>query len=52
MEPHLGWVRKTAVGPALHFLLPSCGSVAVGRLMEGPTPQMTLPVFTGDRNSE
>ena len=36
-----GWTSATAAGPALHFSLPSFSSVAVGKLIEGPMPQVT-----------
>jgi len=36
----LGWIRTTAVGPALHFPEPNWSSVAVSIISEGPIPQM------------
>ena len=41
----------TAVGPALHFSVPSVGCVVEGRLKTGPTPQMS-PSERGARKNE
>ncbi len=48
----LGWIRTTAVGPALHLPEPNWSSVAVSIMIEGPTPQMTLPGSAGERKTE
>src|SRR4029077_16470779 len=45
-----GMVSNTRPGPALHFPLPSSESVAVGNVIVGPTPQISLPEFAGERN--
>ena len=44
-------VRATTAGPAAHMPLPSSESVAVGRVMVGPTPQINFPDLAGDRNT-
>ena len=44
-------VSATAAGPMLHWLVPNSGSVAVGRVNVGPTPQMSSPGFAGDRKN-
>jgi hypothetical protein len=43
--------RTTAVGPTLHFSVPSVGWFVDGRLMAGPTPQMSRP-FDGDKKND
>ena len=42
-------VSITKLGPALHLPLPSSESVAVGNVIVGPKPQISLPEFAGDR---
>ena len=44
-----GWVSTMKLGPALHFSLPRSGSVAVGIMIEGPIPQITLPALEGEK---
>ena len=44
-------LSATAAGPMLHWLVPSSESVAVGRVNVGPTPQMSLLGFAGDRKN-
>ena len=36
----------------LTFFVPRMSSVAVGKEMTGPAPQMTLPTFAGEKNNE
>ena len=36
----------------LSFFVPRMSSVAVGKEMTGPAPQMTLPTFAGEKNNE
>ena len=44
-----GVTSATAEGPALHFSLPSFSSVAVGKLIDGPMPQVMSPLSAGER---
>jgi len=46
-----GVVSTTRDGPALHLPLPNSDSVAVGNVIVGPTPQISLPEFAGERNT-
>src|SRR6516165_470982 len=45
-----GMVSTTSAGPASHLPLPSTEAVAVGNVSVGPTPQISLPEFAGERN--
>src|SRR6201987_1479660 len=45
-----GVVSTTNAGPASPLPLPSSESVAVGNVIVGPTPQISLPEFAGERN--
>src|SRR5262249_36130717 len=40
------------VGPALHFPLPSVGSLVEGSTMTGPTPQINFVDFDGERKND
>jgi len=42
-------VRSTRDGPAAHWPAPVWSLVAVGRVSDAPTPQMTRPGAAGDR---
>ncbi len=44
-----GVVSRTTEGPADHLSVPRVLSVAVGKEIIGPTPQMTFPALAGDR---
>lgn len=46
-----GSVISTMEGPAVHLPLPNSGSVAVGNVIVGPTPQISLPGCAGERNT-
>src|SRR5271157_1386268 len=46
-----GVVSTTTDGPALHLPSPNSDSVAVGNVIVGPTPQISLPEFAGERNT-
>ena len=45
-----GVASRTRLGPALHFPLPSSESEAVGNVIVGPTPQISLLAFAGEKN--
>ena len=42
-----GCTKSATAGRAVHRLLPSAWSVAVGTRTTGPTPQMSVPVSVG-----
>jgi hypothetical protein len=44
-------VSTTNAGPASHLPLPSTEALAVGKVIVGPTPQIILPGFAGERNT-
>jgi hypothetical protein len=44
-------VSATTLGPACHRPVPSRELVALGPVTMGPTPQMILPGFAGDRKT-
>src|SRR5271165_2103677 len=46
-----GMVSTTRDGPALHLPLPNSEAVDVGNVIVGPTPQVSLPEFAGERNT-
>ena len=44
-----GVTSATADGPAFHVSLPSFSSVAIGKLIDGPMPQVMSPLSAGER---
>lgn len=44
-------VSTTRDGPALHLPVPISESLAVGKVMVGLTPQISLPELAGERNT-
>src|SRR5216684_8348855 len=44
-----GCTRATTEGPALHLPWPRTLFVAVGRMKDGPMPQISLPGLAGER---
>src|SRR6516162_3201040 len=46
-----GIVSSTNAGPASHLPLPSTEALAVGNVIVGPMPQISLPEFAGERNT-
>src|SRR5260370_1116443 len=44
-----GCVRATTDGPPLHLPWPRALFVAVGRMKDGPVPQISLPGLAGER---